>query len=138
MCPINRQQANQTIHPYFDADLFFEEQWVAARVVPSSPPVIEFFVRPPNHWHDDDKARVRSHFIQYGLGEKFSVEAAVDIPETIHTRRTTLHDLSSFAFSEYLREKSQNGRLPINNWRRVMFAALAADEWFCAEAFENA
>jgi hypothetical protein len=125
----------QTLHPYFDNDRFFDERWVHARVVQSDPPVIEFFVAPPLNWDADDKSRVQSHFVEYGLADKFSTEAAADLPETIQTRRTTMLASSPADFSSYLNEKSQTLALPINNWRRVMFAALANDFWFCSQAF---
>jgi hypothetical protein len=56
----------------------------------------------------------------------------IDTPETIDTRRTTLHGFSPQEYSDYLREKSENMSLPVNNWRRVMFSSLAKDNWFCA------
>lgn len=124
----------QTLHPYYDDARFFTEQWVYARVIPSSPPVVEFFVSPPQHWHDDDKLRVQAHFVEYGLAGKFSVEAAADLPETIYTRRTTLIASSPAEFSRYLAEKGNTPTLPINNWRRVMFKALSADQWFCTQS----
>jgi hypothetical protein len=128
-------RGSQTLHPYFDHERFFNDKWIHARVIPTTPPVLEYFVVPPNDWHEDDKSRVRSHFIEYGLAEKFSVEAAADLPETIQTRRTTMSANSAEDFSRYLAEKGQTVTLPVNNWRRVMFAALAADLWFCSQTF---
>lgn len=128
-------QERQTLHPYFDHDKFFVERWVHARVIPTSPPVLEYFVQPPNGWDDSDRSRVSSHFDEYKLAEKFSVEAAADLPETIQTRRTTLLESSPQEFSHYLAEKSRTMSFPTNNWRRVMFSALAADVWFCSQTF---
>lgn len=125
----------QTIHPYFDGDRFFVEKWISATVVPGDPPVVSFFVAPPAHWPAADRSRVASHFAEYGLGGKFSIEAAADLSETIQTRRTTLAAVGADGFSQYLAEKGQNPDLPINNWRRVMFTALSTDAWFCAQAF---
>ncbi len=80
----------QTLHPYFDDDKFFSQQWVAARVVPDTPPVIEYYVSPPMDWSISEKSRVEAHFAEYRLAERFGVEAGADLPETIVTRRTTL------------------------------------------------
>ncbi|MGX1348009.1 hypothetical protein AB7M49_001585 [Bradyrhizobium elkanii] len=129
-------KGNQTLHPYFDHERFFNEKWIHARVIPTTPPVLEYFVVPPDDWHEDDKSRVRSHFVEYGLAEKFSVEAAADLPETIQTRRTTMSAHSAQEFSRYLAEKGQTATLPVNNWRRVMFSTLAADPWFCSQTFD--
>lgn len=125
----------QTLHPYFDSDQYFVQKWVNARVIPSSPPILEFFPDPPLVWHEHEKQRVKAHFEEYSLAARFGVEAGADLPETIHTRKTSLSAFSPDEFSEYLREKSDNIGLPINNWRRVMYAALANDKWFCAEVF---
>ena len=73
-----------------------------------------------------------AHFREYDLAERFGVEAGADLAETIDTRRTTLHGFSPLEYSDYLREKSENMSLPVNNWRRVMFSSLANDNWFCA------
>ncbi|WP_319798029.1 HNH endonuclease signature motif containing protein [Nitrobacter sp.] len=129
------QKADQTLHPYFDHVRFFQERWIQARVIPTSPPVVEFFVEAPAAWHPEDRSRVAAHFLEYGLGDKFSVEAAADLPETIRSRATTLAGHSPAEYSAYLLEKSQNIDLPVNNWRRVMFAALATDHWFCHQVF---
>ncbi|MBD8663025.1 HNH endonuclease [Rhizobium sp. CFBP 8752] len=129
------EHCQQTLHPYFDHDRFFAEKWVHARVVPTMPPVLEYFVSPPDGWSDGDKARVLHHFADYDLADKFSVEAGADLPETILTRRTTMSDNSPEEFSVYLAEKGGNPELPINNWRRVMFAALSVDVWFCSQTF---
>lgn len=125
----------QSINPYFDADHFFEQQWICARVIQSIPPVLEFFVNPPVLWSDNDKLRVSAHFSDYGLSERFSIEAAADLPETILTRRTILAAVSAAEFSTYLTEKADNESLPINNWRRVMFSALSRSLWFCSYQF---
>ncbi|KAA3506358.1 HNH endonuclease [Agrobacterium vitis] len=131
-------QEKQTLHPYFDHDKFFLERWVGARVIQTMPPVVEYFVMPPDHWHENEKARVHAHFSEYGLADKFSIEAAADLPETIQTRRTTMFLNTPAEFSRYLAEKGRNTALPINNWRRVMFNALAADDWFCNQLFDEA
>lgn len=128
-------RGRQTLHPYFDDEKFFVNKWIHAKIIPTIPPVVEYFVSPPAHWHADDQSRVLSHFDEYGLSGKFSVEAAADIPETIHTRRTSLAANSPEEFSSYLAEKGMIATLPVNNWRRVMFAALSSDEWFCSQTF---
>jgi hypothetical protein len=70
-----------------------------------------------------------------GLARKVSIEAAADLPKTIQTRRKIMAKSSPAEFSNSLAEKSQTWELPVNNWRRVMFAALAAAQWFCEQAW---
>ncbi len=128
-------QDKQTLHPYFDHDHFFSEKWIHARVVQKVPPILEYYVFPPAHWSPVDKSRAKAHFDEYGLAKKFSVEAAADIPETIEIRRIIMSENTPAEFSQYLAEKGNNGALPVNNWRRVMFHALATDAWFCNQIF---
>lgn len=123
--------AGQTLHPYFDDDKFFSQQWVFARVIQSSPPVIEYYVSPPASWSFLEKSRVVAHFKEYKLAKRFGVEAGADLPETIVTRRGALQNYNPCEYAGYLREKSNSLNLPVNNWRRVMFACLAEDTWFC-------
>lgn len=127
------QGHEQTLNPYFDADHFFTQRWIHARVVHSNPPVLEFSVNPPEQWSLEDKARVIAHFEDYGLSERFAIEAAADLPETILTRHTTLSAATPEQFSSHLMEKASNQALPINNWRRVMFYGLAESVWFCSQ-----
>lgn len=124
------QRHEQTLNPYFDADHLFTQKWIHARVIQSTPPVLEFFADPPMQWSPEDKGRVVAHFGDYGLAERFAVEAAADLPETILTRHTTLSAATPEQFSAHLMEIASNPSLPINNWRRVMFYALAQSVWF--------
>ena len=129
-------KGEQALHPYFDANHFFDTRWVDAIVIPGDPPVVEFHASPPIHWSVDDQQRVSAHFIEYDLAGKFGREAAADLPETMHMRRTIMHGLSDHEFSNHLMERSLNLHLPINNWRRVMFAALSQSAWFCSQIFD--
>jgi hypothetical protein len=124
----------QTLHPYFDNNRFFTERWLSARVVPGTPPVLEYSVTPPAGWSAADRGRVVAHFEEYDLAKRFSIEAGADLPETIQMRITESALLSPAEFSVQLREKSDELPLSINHWRRVMFAALASDAWFCSYA----
>jgi 5-methylcytosine-specific restriction endonuclease McrA len=125
----------QPLHPYFDGDHFFTTQWVVADVVDGAPPVVEFRVAPPPHWPLDDQRRVTAHFNEYGLAEKFGREAAADLPETMHMRRTIMQNLSPAEFSSHLKERSTSLHSPVNNWRRIMFGALGESFWFCSQTF---
>lgn len=122
----------QTLNPYFDDEKFFNEKWVAAKVIKNNPPVVEYYLSPPVDWPHSDKKRVDAHFTEYGLVERFSVEAAAALPEVIATRKTILRGSSPQDYAEHLHEVSNNLNLPINNWRRVMFSCLAEDLWFCS------
>ena len=128
-------KGEQPLHPYYDNDKYFNEQWVFADVIETDPPSLHFYAAPPVGWAADEQERVQTHFREYGLGEKFGTEAAADLPESIQTRRTTLRNATPDEFSDYLMEKSATLDFPTNNWRRVMFASLSASAWFCSNPF---
>lgn len=125
-------QAGQSLNPYFDDDKYFTERWISARVVAGAPPIMEFFVSAPAHWSAVEQARVEAHFSDYSLASRFGVEAGGEISEAIQTRRTRLADHDPVEYSDHLREVSDISPALTNNWRRVMYAALAADAWFCS------
>jgi len=125
----------QTLHPYFDKEKYFTEKWIHARVIQGETPFLEFFVSAPEDWTLDERQRVSSHFRDYELARRFSIEASSDLSETISMRATMLSFFEPFEFAAYLAERSESAPRPINNWRRVTYSTLAADEWFCARAF---
>lgn len=125
----------QSLHPYFDCDKYFQEKWICADIVRSIPPTVAFYSCPPGEWQAWERGRVNSHFKEYDLAKRFGTEAAADIPEIVNERRTSLKYMTANQFSSHLLEKSQNSSLPVNNWRRVMFDAMAKDNWFCEQRF---
>ncbi|WP_170327948.1 HNH endonuclease [Ruegeria arenilitoris] len=124
----------QTLHPYFDNDKFFTQQWVFSHVEQSFPPAVTFYADPPDDWNEVEKSRARAHFNDYDLASRFGIEAAAELPEIIRMKQY-MRDLSPTTFSELLQEKSGFVAMPINNWRRVLYSGLAADTWFCDQAF---
>lgn len=125
-------QSGQSLNPYFDDNKYFNERWISARVVAGAPPIVEFFVSAPAHWSADEQARVKAHFSDYSLASRFGVEAGGEISEAIQTRRTRLANHDPAEYADHLKEVSDISPALINNWRRVMYAALAADAWFCS------
>ncbi len=123
----------QTIHPYFDEDHFFSERWVVATIMQTDPVTAQFKAEPPVGWDQIDKQRAESHFQEYDLPARFSVEAAAEIAMLTDLRRTALRDMPADTFSNILRGNANSGTLPINGWKRTTYSALADVHWFCAE-----
>lgn len=126
---------DQSLHPYLDDDKYFTKKWIDARIIPGDPPVVEFFVSPPTSWLPLERSRVIAHFRDYNLAGRFGVEAAADLPETILMRKTIMELFSPKEYSNYLLERSQNSSIVANNWRRIMYASLSTDAWFCTTTF---
>lgn len=73
---------DQLIHPFFEADHFFNEQWVFAKYHPANnnePSYATFSVIAPKHWSDVDKRRVEKHFSIFNLAKRYSTEAAKEL-----------------------------------------------------------
>ncbi len=120
----------QTIHPYFDSEHFFVEKWTCATLIRTEPISINFDICPPPSWATADQKRVASHFKNYDLARRFSVEAATELSILINQRRTIFRGLSAVDFRSTLSEQGCIPSIPINGWRRTLYTALAETSWF--------
>jgi hypothetical protein len=120
----------QTIHPYLDNAHFFTEKWTCATVIKTEPISIHFETCPPRTWARADQHRVASHFKNYNLASRFSIEAAAEISILVDQRRTIYRDYSAVEFRSVLVEQGQTPSISINGWRRTLYTALAEAAWF--------
>lgn len=126
---------DQIIHPYFDSPHFFEDQWVFANIIEDDPCVVDFYLNPPRHWNDTDRARVRKHFEVFDIKVRFSIQAAEELSDVIDGRRGHLREFTQVMFAEDLIQKSLAPSLFANHWKRVTYQALSQSDWFCANVF---
>lgn len=125
-------EGGQNIHPYFDHHLIVGGQWLFAEVVEGEEAVIRYFVNPPSYWGLVDRERVKSHFRNFELGRRFSVEAAVELSEL----RMSFDSLSAQEVRLELQIKARNQEaLHRNSWKTAMYQALAESEWYCNGGF---
>lgn len=120
----------QAIHPYFDDDKFFLEQWVFARVDLTRPCSLVYFSAPPNDWSDTERKRALNHFEDFNIGARYSVQAADELSALVDLRRGYLSNISPDEFSRYLASVSSSTSYFSNHWKRVMYQALAQDRDF--------
>lgn len=125
---------NQIIHPYLDSERFFMEQWVCAQVIPGDPCSIDYYVCAPEQWCQIDKDRVATHFHDFDLAKRYSIQAAEELATLIGQRQSYMKELSPAEFSQFL-ASFLDSPLFINHWKRVMYKCLASDNWFCTYAF---
>ena len=121
-------QSLQTLHPYYDN--FTMEQWLFARVLNTTPVSVEFYVNAPSSWVQVNKDRVKAHFDNYGLAQRFSLKAASDLAKlkyklSQYFMNTT--DIENELNNEYLSYQS----LHINSWETAMYQALSQSQWYC-------
>ncbi|MFD5021067.1 hypothetical protein ACFWMP_19350 [Paenibacillus sp. NPDC058367] len=123
---------NSTLHPYFDD--FLSERFLFAEVIESVPPVIRFFVDPPNNWDESLKKRVRNHFTFFQLNELYSVHAAEEITAQVDV----WFDLDAKERRGFfLKQARSREKKNPNSWQVAMYDGLAASRWFCEEGFNK-
>lgn len=127
--------SQQPLHPYFDADRFFLDQWVFGRVIETLPCSIEFYTCPPADWNDTDSQRVTNHFSGFDLSKRYSIQAAEELGIVVDQRKGFMSNLPPADFSNFLRSVSRAPSLFANHWKRVMYQTLADSEWFCSTMF---
>jgi hypothetical protein len=91
---------DQALHPYFDDEKFFSEQWISARVHHTSPVMVEFYVNPPHHWDSVSKARVTKHFDDFKLSTRFSEVASSAVTTMCDHRKEILQHVTADEFSK--------------------------------------
>ena len=124
----------QIIHPYLDHDHFFIEQWIRALVVPGNPCSVEYFIHAPVHWNSVDQQRVASHFNDFELAKRYSIQAAEELSTIISIRKGSMRTFPPEEFSRYL-SSFREAPLFVNHWKMVLYQCLASDEWFCSFNF---
>jgi len=126
----------QCLHPYFDRNHFIDEQWLYAEVIETEPVTIRFFVNAPENWPLIDKQRVASHFTDFKLAGRFSVQAA--------NEAATLNGELQYDFptggetgvkSELEKKSIVAQRRHKNSWETAMYQALAVSDWYCSGGF---
>ena len=129
-------KSTQLPHPYFESALVETDIWLFAKVLHSSPATVIFFANPPADWQQDLTDRVETHFEDFHLASRFSVEAAselVSICDTVSSLKTTeerkvhLHQIAQI-------ERSSNRK---NTWKAALYEALDESDWFQQIGYQN-
>lgn len=134
---IATKKNKQTLHPYYDN--VNQEQWLFARLKEEDFLRIEFYVKVPDSYSPSIKERINTHFIDYHLAERFSIEAA--------SRLATLREVFVANAPKvdplfYVREQLKvdvdtEFKLHKNSWETAMYQALYASDWYCQIGFQN-
>lgn len=120
---VAKTQEEQHIHPYFDKDIFFNEQWVFA--VYNHNRNGGFFIyeaRPPENWNDIDKRRAINHFKSFDLITRFSRLANNElsgIQKQIDMISNTTENMIRVVLEPFT-----SNELGVNHWKKLMCLAL--------------
>ncbi|RJG50590.1 HNH endonuclease [Motilimonas pumila] len=127
----------QCLHPYFDQGHFINDQWLFAEVIHSSPATISYFVQAPGHWNASDQARVNSHFDDFKLANRFSIQAGDEISNLRGELDIDFQISQQAGVEQALRKKYAGASLQhTNSWKTAMYQALAASAWYCSGGFK--
>lgn len=124
---------DQSIHPYYDPEYFFSDQWLVAEVVPTEPATVHFFVAPPESWDSVSRDRAIAHFKNYDLSTRFSVQIADQI-SALRYELAYLPDEESRRQHLFQRAESHK-EVHRNSWQTALHQALANSLWYCQEGF---
>lgn len=126
----------QIIHPYYDHELF-NEQWLFAEVNNTRPASLTFFTNPPAHWEQTNIERVYSHFKDFKLAKRFSVQVADEISILRYELEYDFNISQGCGVKQALTKKhSACSRVHKNWWKTAMYQALASSNWYCNGGFK--
>jgi 5-methylcytosine-specific restriction endonuclease McrA len=124
----------ETIHPYFDdveTDL-----WLYAKVIETSPAVLQFFVKPHVDWDIVKAKRIEHHFKVFKLSYLYTSHAATELLN-IRDRLAQLFSKTGYkGVNAHLSEEAATRESAyLNSWQTAMYKALAANFWYCSGGF---
>lgn len=115
---------NFFIHPYIDNEKIFNEQWIFATITSISPQIdIKYLCKAPDHWDEDMKEKVLSHYETFNLSERYETCAKNEIQGKLNTLKTILNmpipkeNIISILDSEII-------DTPKNHWKYSCIKAL--------------
>ncbi|MHB1494023.1 MAG: hypothetical protein ACYCR3_12755 [Acidithiobacillus sp.] len=126
----------QSLHPYFDHQNYIDDQWLYAEVIQTRPATILFFTKAPDVWDDISKTRVQSHFSDFKLASRYSVEASNQVACLRDSLSLYRELLGVNGVRQHLRIEAQtHSQQHSNSWQTAMFQALADCDWYCDDGF---
>ncbi|MGS0466090.1 HNH endonuclease [Cobetia marina] len=118
---------SQIIQPYFDDDIFFDEQWIYADFIVDDDErgYFNFYVKAPDSWSDINRNRAIKHFEDFDLAVKYSNRASQDlvymqgIIKGVLSISNSLDDVQDVVLGSAI----DNAQFP-NYWHKIMCEAL--------------
>lgn len=84
----------QTIHPYLDKKIFFDDQWITADYIADSsldePGEFKYYVNTPSHWNDVDKQRAEKYFKDFNIANRYAKQATASLNANLTFIRSML------------------------------------------------
>ncbi len=122
----SRKAKKQTLHPYFEDECFYLDNWIDADITGYKPLTLSFFVRVPDEWSDINKARAKQHFKDFNLNTKYSLRASDELT-TVWDQRNNFFDGLPDDFKKQLQSNIVES-LSVNHWKIVVYKTLVEDD----------
>jgi hypothetical protein len=130
-----QKEGEQTLNPYVDD--VTRTPWLFATALESAPATVRFAVGDPPGWTPVMRERVQYHFEVYKLGELYSHHATSEMSSIRRLLRQMFSVQGSVGVREYLMGCEASAREhDMNSWKAAMYAALAANDWYCNGGFD--
>ncbi|MCR8659182.1 HNH endonuclease [Paenibacillus endoradicis] len=121
-----------TLHPYYDE--IGNDRFLFSRVIKSTPPVIDFYIKPPETWDEIKAKRVQFHFETFELNFLYRVHAVDEIMGQIEY----WNDLSKSELSEELSKQARSrSKFQANSWQTAFYEGMSKSPWFCDKGFNQ-
>ncbi|WP_143595605.1 HNH endonuclease [Tamilnaduibacter salinus] len=125
------QESEQILHPYIEKDHFFSTQWIFGSLESTNPHSMVFYPSPPEDWSETDQLRALKHFEDFGLENKYSVEAGREFSTLVPQCEAAIPVIGKTSFQQCVLEPvAYSDQIPINHWKRVMYLALCENGVF--------
>ncbi|WP_146237563.1 hypothetical protein [Georgenia satyanarayanai] len=104
--------------------------WLSARISRGTPPVVIYRVR--GDVLNELRLRAEAHLHVLDLVNRYSWLAAQAIADDTARLAAMLQEQGVDAVRAHLREQAEvRGGSRLNSWARMLYQALAVDDWFC-------
>lgn len=129
-------EETQSLHPYFDHQLFIDDQWLFAKITHTLPITIIFYVEAPSHWDSISQTRVLSHFNDFKLASRYSVEASTEL-SYLRGLLSNIQPMGTEPIRELLNSMAETcAEKHKNSWQTAIYQILAASTWYCSGGFQ--
>jgi hypothetical protein len=131
---IPKSADQETFHPYFDD--IETDLWLDARVIETSPAVLQFFVKSPIDWDDVKVQRIKNHFKLFKLSSLYTSHAATELINIQDSLSKIFSRAGYQGVNTHLYSEAKSREVAyLNSWQTAMYRALATSHWYCSEGF---
>lgn len=126
-------------HPYFEEDCVFEDEWLKADIAQDPIPHVGFNAVPPADWPIAISQRVKSHFTDFDLAKRYSVQGA----ERLKFYANMINDLVGSGAAHLTQNflvgnvRSELNACGLNSWQTALARAVATDAWFMTTGYSR-